>query len=122
MEEQANQQLVDDLAHPRVEPEPEPEPVDVLDTQAWCVVANHGRNPIGTQLVTKLKSCGKSVVEVNPYGGQIKTLMALELKTRRCVGETDMSCHFATGCYCHNFVPQSQSKSARCVIADVWKP
>ncbi len=65
------------------QPESEADLVGVLDTQTWCVVANHGRNPIASQLVHKLQACGRSVVEVNPYAGPTKTLVALRPETRR---------------------------------------
>ena len=81
------------ILHPEGEHETEPEPAQerqtkapqaagVMGTQHWCVIANHGRNPIAAQLVAKLRSCGRNVAEVNPYAGPITTLLALQPETR----------------------------------------
>jgi hypothetical protein len=95
-------------AQPKSEPEPEEEPepelepedVGVLDTRSWCVVGNHGRNPIAAQLVQKLRACGRSVVEVNPYTGPIKSLLGLPREAQRCVLTRCMSWQAGPGCVC----------------------
>ena len=66
---------VEDELEPELEPSPAQQAnhtpaisrASVLDSQTWCVVANHGRNPIGAQLVTKLQTAGRRVVQVSRF-------------------------------------------------------
>lgn len=57
---------------------------EILASTEWCVVANHGRNPIAARLMAKLQAAvGKAhVSSVSPYTGPIKTLPELPLSVR----------------------------------------
>jgi len=40
----------------------------MLSKKTWAVVGNHGKNPVVGQLTERLRSNGKTVYRVNPYG------------------------------------------------------
>jgi len=40
----------------------------MLTKKVWAVVGNHGKNPVVGQLTERLRSHGKEVHRVNPYG------------------------------------------------------
>ena len=41
---------------------------EMLKKNVWAVVGNHGRNPVVEKLCDRLRSHGKTVFRVNPYG------------------------------------------------------
>jgi predicted CoA-binding protein len=41
---------------------------EMLKKNDWAVVGNHGRNPVVEKLCDRLRSHGKTVFRVNPYG------------------------------------------------------